>query len=51
MTAVADRAPDWVADGTPEPLRSELVAALGAEQVLPEPSIWSGTPQTRAHIG
>jgi D-lactate dehydrogenase len=33
-TAVADRAPDWVADGTPEPLRSELVAALGAEQVL-----------------
>ena len=34
MTAVADRAPDWVADGTPEPLRGELVAALGAEQVL-----------------
>ncbi len=34
MTAVADRAPDWVAAGTPEPLRSELVAALGAEPVL-----------------
>jgi len=33
-TAVADRAPDWVADGTPEPLRSQLMAALGAEQVL-----------------
>jgi D-lactate dehydrogenase len=29
-----DRAPDWVAAGTPEPLRSRLVAALGAEQVL-----------------
>ena len=28
-----DRAPDWVADGTPEPLRGELRAALGAEQV------------------
>ena len=34
MPAVADRAPDWVADGTPEPLRAELVTALGAEQVL-----------------
>jgi len=29
----ADRAPDWVAEGTPEPLRSELIGALGAEQV------------------
>jgi D-lactate dehydrogenase len=29
-----DRAPDWVAAGTPEPLRSRLVAALGAERVL-----------------
>ena len=29
-----DRAPDWVAAGTPEPLRSRLVAALGADQVL-----------------
>ena len=29
----ADRAPDWVAGGTPEPLRSALVAAVGAEQV------------------
>ena len=29
-----DRAPDWVAAGTPEPLRSELVAGLGADRVL-----------------
>ncbi len=29
-----DRAPDWVASGTPEPLRSRLVAALGTDQVL-----------------
>jgi D-lactate dehydrogenase len=29
-----DRAPDWVAAGTPEPLRSRLVAALGADRVL-----------------
>jgi D-lactate dehydrogenase len=29
-----DRAPDWVADGTPEPLRSDLIAALGAGRVL-----------------
>jgi D-lactate dehydrogenase len=28
-----DRAPEWVAGGTPEPLRSRLVAAIGAEQV------------------
>ena len=34
MSAVAapDRAPDWVAGGTPEPLRSRLVAAVGAER-------------------
>ena len=30
----ADRAPDWVAQGTPEPLRSRLIAALGDDQVL-----------------
>ncbi|MGH2869908.1 MAG: FAD-binding and (Fe-S)-binding domain-containing protein [Solirubrobacteraceae bacterium] len=29
-----DRAPDWVASGTPEPLRGRLIAALGADQVL-----------------
>ncbi|HWE09319.1 MAG TPA: FAD-binding and (Fe-S)-binding domain-containing protein [Solirubrobacteraceae bacterium] len=29
-----DRAPDWVATGTPEPLRSRLVTALGADRVL-----------------
>jgi D-lactate dehydrogenase len=29
-----DRAPDWVADGTPEPLRSELIALLGEDRVL-----------------
>ena len=29
-----DRAPDWVAGGTPEPLRSGLTAALGGERVL-----------------
>lgn len=33
-TAAADRAPDWVAGGTPEPLRSGLVGVLGAERVL-----------------
>ena len=32
--AVADRAPDALAGGTPEPLRAQLVAELGAEQVL-----------------
>jgi D-lactate dehydrogenase len=32
--AVADRAPDWVADGTPEPLRSDLGRALGSDRVL-----------------
>jgi D-lactate dehydrogenase len=30
----ADRAPDWVAGGTPEPLRSELMGLLGADRVL-----------------
>ncbi len=29
-----DRAPHWVAAGTPEPLRSQLIAALGPERVL-----------------
>ncbi len=29
-----DRAPDWVASGTPEPLRLRLIAALGADRVL-----------------
>jgi D-lactate dehydrogenase len=29
-----DRAPEWVAGGTPEPLRSRLQAALGADRVL-----------------
>ncbi len=29
-----DRAPDWVAAGTPEPLRSRLIAALGPDRVL-----------------
>ena len=30
----ADRAPDWVAAGTPQPLRCELEALLGADRVL-----------------
>ena len=29
-----DRAPDWVAGGTPEPLRSRLGSALGSDRVL-----------------
>ena len=29
-----DRAPDWIADGTPEPLRGRLTGALGEDQVL-----------------
>ena len=29
----SDRAPDWVAAGTPEPLRSELLAELGPQAV------------------
>ena len=32
-----DRAPDWLAGGTPEPLRSDLVALLGSERVLTRP--------------
>src|SRR5690349_14433050 len=32
-----DRAPAWLADGTPEPLRSDLVALLGHEPVLTRP--------------
>jgi len=31
--AAPDRAPDWVAAGTPEPLRSDLLGALGGERV------------------
>ena len=31
---VADRAPDSLATGTPEPLRAELAALVGSEQVL-----------------
>ncbi len=30
----SDRAPDWVAAGTPEPLRTKLLAALGDDRVL-----------------
>ncbi|HTU15546.1 MAG TPA: FAD-binding and (Fe-S)-binding domain-containing protein [Solirubrobacterales bacterium] len=30
----SDRAPEWVAGGTPEPLRSELIALLGEDRVL-----------------
>src|SRR5688500_14847405 len=29
-----DRVPDWVAGGTPEPMRGELAALLGADRVL-----------------
>ena len=29
-----DRAPEWVAAGTPEPLKGGLVELLGEEQVL-----------------
>ncbi len=32
--ASADAAPSWVAGGTPEPLRGDLVALLGADRVL-----------------
>jgi D-lactate dehydrogenase len=32
--AATDRAPDWVAAGTPVPLRGRLQAALGADRVL-----------------
>ncbi|MGK2955375.1 MAG: FAD-binding and (Fe-S)-binding domain-containing protein [Solirubrobacterales bacterium] len=34
----SDRAPEWVAGGTPEPLRSELIALLGEDRVLSRPS-------------
>jgi D-lactate dehydrogenase len=34
MSAAPDRAADWVADGTPEPLRAQLTAALGTDRVL-----------------
>jgi D-lactate dehydrogenase len=34
MTAVVDRAPEWVAGGTPEPLRRALSSALGADRLL-----------------
>jgi D-lactate dehydrogenase len=30
----SDRAPEWVAGGTPEPLRSELISLLGEDRVL-----------------
>ncbi|MDQ3730218.1 MAG: FAD-binding oxidoreductase, partial [Actinomycetota bacterium] len=33
-TAAPDRAPDWVAEGTPEPLRSDLARLLGESAVL-----------------
>lgn len=36
-TPYADRAPDWVAAGTPEPLRSGLIALLGPDRVLTRP--------------
>src|SRR5438876_9681706 len=32
-----DRASDWVAGGTPAPLRSDLEAVLGADRVLSRP--------------
>ena len=32
--ATLDRAPDWVATGTPEPLRSDLAGLVGEECVL-----------------
>lgn len=32
--AAPDRAPDWVAGGTPEPLRSQLVGLLGEDRIL-----------------
>ena len=33
-TAAPDRAPDWVAKGTPEPLRTDLARLVGASAVL-----------------
>ena len=34
LQPAADRAPGWVAGGTPEPLRSQLTAGLGSDRVL-----------------
>jgi D-lactate dehydrogenase len=34
MAAAVDRAPEWVAGGTPGPLRTELTRVLGADRVL-----------------
>ena len=50
-TPGADRAPDWVAQGTPEPLRARLIAALGEDQVLTRASTWSATRRTPAPTG
>ncbi len=36
MTAALDRAPEWVAGGTPGPLRTDLTRVLGADRVLTE---------------
>ncbi len=33
-TAAPDRAPDWVAEGTPEPLRTDLARLVGKSSVL-----------------
>ena len=33
-TAAPDRAPDWVAEGTPEPLRTDLARLVGESSVL-----------------
>ena len=34
LEAAPDRAPDWVAEGTPEPLRGDLTSLLGEDRVL-----------------
>src|SRR5919204_3934180 len=34
----ADRAPDWVARGSPQPLRGELESLLGPNRVLARPT-------------
>ncbi len=34
LQPAGDRAPEWVAGGTPEPLRSQLTAGLGSDRVL-----------------
>src|SRR6478672_12690235 len=34
----ADRAPDWVATGSPQPLRGELESLVGADRVLSRPT-------------